>query len=62
MSSWKQLPEDLPVDEEEVWIRIKYYYGSPFLATWNEATQDFTSTDNSIVYPAWTVARWKSQT
>ena len=58
---WKKLPGQVPADEEEVWIRIKYYYGAPFLATWLAATQDFTSTINSIVYPAWTVARWKSQ-
>jgi len=59
---WKKLPGQVPADEEEVWIRIKYYYGAPFLATWLAATQDFTSTDNSIVYPAWTVSRWASKT
>lgn len=61
MAIWKQLPAQIPTDEEEVWIRIRYYYGPPFLATWIDATQDFTSTLNSIVYPAWTVARWKSK-
>jgi hypothetical protein len=62
MYQWKQLPGEIPEDQEEVWIRIKYYYSPPFLATWNDATQDFTSTDNSIVYPAWAIARWKPQT
>lgn len=62
MADWKTLPEDKPADEEEVWIRIRYYYSAPFLATWLDATQDFTSTVNSIVYPAWSVSRWKSKT
>jgi hypothetical protein len=61
MDPWKQLPEELPENEEEVWIRIKYYYGPPFLAIWYTADQQFVSTDNSIIYPAWCVARWKSQ-
>lgn len=58
---WNSLPLVLPTDQEEVWIRIKYYYGPPFLATWTTATQQFTSSINSIIYPTWTVARWKSQ-
>lgn len=58
---WKSLPLNLPADQEEVWIRIKYYYGSPFLAIWDLASQSFTSSVNSIIYPAWTVSRWKSQ-
>jgi hypothetical protein len=62
MTDWKQLPGDIPEDQEEVWTRIKYYYGPPFLSTWSAVSQDFTSSDNSIVYPAWCVARWKSKT
>jgi len=58
---WKNLPEDIPADAETVWIRIKYYYSSPFLAVYSVANQEFTSEDNSIVYPAWTISRWKSQ-
>jgi hypothetical protein len=58
---WKTLPLNLPIDQAEVWIRIKYYYGEPFLAIWDLATLQFTSSVNSIVYPAWTVSRWKSQ-
>jgi hypothetical protein len=61
MYAWNQFPFDIPTDQEVVWVRIKYYYGKPFLAIWIEATQDFTSLDNSIVYPAWTIARWRSQ-
>jgi hypothetical protein len=58
---WKKLPLDVPADLQVVWIRVKYYYGEPFLAEWFAATQDFISTVNSIIYPAWTVSRWKSQ-
>jgi hypothetical protein len=58
---WKTLPLLKPADQEIVWIRIKYYYGAPFLALWDLATHQFTSSVNSIIYPAWTVSRWKSQ-
>lgn len=58
---WKEFPEDIPGDGITVWIRIKYYYGAPFLAVYTTSTQSFTSVTNSIVYPAWAVARWKSQ-
>jgi hypothetical protein len=58
---WKKIPFDLPADQEEVYIRIKYYYGAPFLATWDLASQSFESTENSIIFPAWTVSRWKFQ-
>jgi hypothetical protein len=58
---WKTLPGSIPVDQEEVWIRIKYYYGEPFLAVWDLASESFTSSTGSITYPAYTVARWKSQ-
>lgn len=61
MAIWNTFPGATPDDEEEVWIRIKYFYGPPFLAVWNEADQKFVSSDNSIDFPAWTVARWKSQ-
>jgi hypothetical protein len=60
MTTWFTLPEDLPTDSSTVWIRIKYYYGVPFKAVWSLTSQQFTSVDNSIVYPAWTVARWKN--
>jgi len=55
---WKYLPKNIPTDTEEVWVRVRYYYHQPFLATWDETEQSFTSTDNSIIYPAWTIARW----
>lgn len=61
MALWKSLPLYKPANAQVVWIRIKYYYGAPFLATWLVASQDFTSSVNSIVYPAWSVSRWKSQ-
>lgn len=58
---WKKIPLFIPENEQEVWIRIKYYYSAPFLATYYTADQQFISTVNSIIYPVWTVARWKPQ-
>lgn len=61
MSTWKTLPLNEPADQEEVWVRVKYYYSAPFLATYDEATETFISTVNLITYPAWSIARWKSK-
>jgi len=61
MSTWKTFPLNIPSDEQEVWVRVKYYYSTPFLATYNIVTTNFVSTVNSITYPAWTIARWKPQ-
>jgi hypothetical protein len=56
---WFTLPQYLPFDTQICWIRIKYYYSNPFLAVWDNALKQFTSVDNTIVYPAWTIARWR---
>ena len=61
MATWNTFPKNIPDDEEIVWIRVKYYYSAPFLAEYDAANQAFVSEDNSIAYPAWTIARWKSQ-
>lgn len=60
-TDWKILPAQIPTDTEVVWIRINYWFGQPVLAQWSTANQEFTSVTNSIVYPAWVVGRWKSQ-
>ena len=61
MYPWKTLPTNLPVDEQIVWVRINYWFGQPFLATWNEVDSNFTDTVSGLVYPVWSVMRWKPQ-
>jgi len=61
MSTWKTFPLNIPANEQEVWVRVKYYYSTPFLATYDEAGQQFISTTNEIIYPVWVIARWKPQ-
>jgi hypothetical protein len=60
MPVWLVFPTNIPADGSYVWIRIKYYYSEPFKAVWDLTSQTFVSVDNSIVYPAWSVARWRS--
>ena len=60
MLTWSKLPFDAPVNGDTVYIRVNFYYSDPFLATYNSSTNEFTSIENSIVYPAWVVARWAS--
>lgn len=59
MAVWKTFPVAIPVDGSTVWIRITYYYSEPFKAVYDVTSQTFVSETNSIVYPAWSVARWR---
>jgi hypothetical protein len=61
MATWKTFPLNVPDDREVVWVRVKYYYSTPFLATFGLATESFISIVNEITYPVWVIARWKSQ-
>ncbi len=61
MSTWKTFPLNTPADLEVVWVRVKYYYSTPFLATYHAFDVQFVSIDNTIPYPLWCIARWKPQ-
>jgi hypothetical protein len=60
MSLWFTTPKNLPVDGSEVWVRLNYWFGQPFKAVWSLANQEFTSSDNSMVYPVWSISRWRN--
>lgn len=59
MSIWFATPLDMPTDGETCWCRLTFWFGTPFQAVWRSATNDWLSVDNSIVYPAWSIARWR---
>lgn len=59
MADWLTLPGTVPADGDYVWIRIKYFYSAPFLAVYDSTNQQFISYTNSIIFPAWSVARWR---
>lgn len=62
MLIWKTIPKDEPVDGTTVWVRLNYWFGPPFLATFDKASTTFTSTDSPIfIYPFWTISRWADQ-
>lgn len=58
-SLWKNAPEFLPDDHDEVWCDRGFDFGKPFLATWHADTQQFISTDNSLTIPWYAVNRWR---
>lgn len=59
-STWKKLPEEIPTNGETVYIRVQFNFSHPFEAQWNGINKSFTSVENEIMYPAWTVTHWKS--
>ena len=61
MGPWKVLTEETPVDHEEVWVRINYWFGQPCLATWHSDTEEFITTETGLTYPSWVIMRWAAQ-
>lgn len=61
MAVWQSFPRFKPLDEEIVWVRVRYYYGQPFLAQWIESQQSFWYEANQMFVPWTLVQRWKSQ-
>jgi len=62
MAQWQEFPDNKPTDEEVVYVRTKYWSYITFKATWSESNQNFTSLYQGIIYPAWTISRFKSLT
>ena len=57
---WKSLLENVPTDGQIVWIRAPFFYSNPTLATYDSSAQSFTTNLTGIVYPAYMIGRWKS--
>jgi len=58
MTKWYSFPTNIPTNGQTVWIRVTDYYSTPFQAVYNSTSQQFTSVVNSIIFPAYIVARW----
>lgn len=59
MSKWQTTPLELPIDGVPCWVRLNYWFGAPFRATYNVATEEWVSTVNGLTYPVWSISRWK---
>jgi len=59
MAKYLKFPEVLPPDSVNLWVDRSAYYGEPFQAIYNHSTQVFTSVENSITYPAYSIVRWR---
>lgn len=49
---------EFPADGDKVWIRVLNYYGPPFQASWDLASQLFTTVDTGLIIPGYYIARW----
>ena len=54
---WKSLPDQFPSDGATVWCR-RWWFSTPFQATWDATTQEFTVAPSWII-PWWFIARWR---
>jgi len=53
------MPVVLPVDNQECWVRLNDWFGLPFKAVWHTAGNEWTDKVNGIIYPVWTISRWR---
>ncbi len=58
---WKSVFNQLPNDNEEVWIRVVSVYGEIAKATYDDSTKEFITSMTEIIIPAYQISRWKSQ-
>jgi hypothetical protein len=56
---WYTLSKQAPTDGQHVWIRIGFIDVAPFAAVWNEAYQTFVTDTTNMLYPPWTVTKWR---
>lgn len=61
MEDWIQIPFQMPANNDIVWVRTQRWSGAPFLAQYKTNNDSFTSSDNTIVFPAYAIAYWKPQ-
>lgn len=54
------MPNELPTDGAEVWVRLHEWSGEPFMAKWEYATQSFTTLADGLVFPWYIVSRWRN--
>ena len=58
-TAWNRLPGDVPADGATVWIR-RVWFAAPFLATWDEVAQEFT-TANGLTLSWAFVDTWRAE-
>jgi hypothetical protein len=56
---WKTIYEQLPTNQQVVYIRVLGIFGQLALATYSVARQEFTVTTTGVKIPAYNVGRWK---
>jgi hypothetical protein len=61
MNVWQTFPTSVPEDKQIVWVRIRFYYGAPFLAQWVASEQSFWYDQNQLFIPWHLVQRWRVQ-
>ena len=59
MNKWYTMPETIPDDDILCWVRINYWFGPAFKATYDHELGIWISQNGLLEYPQWTVCRWR---
>lgn len=58
---WKDMFQELPADAQEVWVRRTRWLYMPALATWSDATGEFTIEATGRALPWYAIQAWRAQ-
>jgi hypothetical protein len=61
MANWKYPVQEMPEDEETVWIYVANHFNRAIAATWLQSYELFANLDENIGYPSGSVIRWKER-
>jgi len=56
---WNNIPLDIPNDNQIVWVRLYNSACPPFQAIYHADTQTFESVKTHIIYPIYTIYKWR---
>ena len=59
MPTWQAFPAAVPSDGQTVWVRMRSWFGPPFLAVWTLDSKTFKSVENDLEFPWYIANRWK---
>jgi hypothetical protein len=59
-TTWKLIPDLLPNDGQQCYIRVIGFDYTPFIAVFNLSSQLFTSAQTKVNYPAYLIDSWKA--
>ena len=59
MNPWYSTPNTMPAPLTDYNVRIRYWFGKPFLARYDADNEVWISNSNGLTYPVWSISRFQ---